>query len=211
MAVTNGYVTVNDAKSALGVDLDDPDDDAQLERSINTASRLIDDYCGQRFWQDPSDTTRYFTPKNPRTLWLRSCSNDPQAATVTSVTSVTIDTTGDGTFDITWTEGTDYCLSPRGAAASSEPYRKLEALTGASTLLPPGRRDAVKIVGTFGWAAVPDRVAEACLIQTQVLFKRATEGAAPIVTMDGVTLPSSKYLDLQVQLLLAKYRPVVVA
>ncbi len=202
--ITNGYLSLVEAQSDLGIS--DSDDDTRIERAVTAASRLIDEWCGQRFWQDPSDTTRYFTPHNPHRLLLTSGSYDVKAATVTSVTSVAVDTTGDGTFDQTWTEGTHFFLSPRGAATSVRPYDTLEPLQ-SSYRLRVGAVDSVEIVGVFGWPAVPAEVKEACAIQSQVLFKRATEGAVPIVSMDGTTLQGgSKFLDREAQLLLLPFR-----
>lgn len=205
MSISNGYLTLAEAKADLGIG--DTDEDVRVERAVQTASRLIDRYCGQRFWEDGSDTTRYFTPANWRTLRLASTSQDVESSSVTAVTSVAVDTTGDGTFDETFVEGTDFFLSPRSAAEASRPYTKLELLSTGGRCWPVGHADAVKIVGTFGWPAVPDEVKEACAVQAQVLFKRATEGAVPIVTMDGTTLSGgSRYMDREAELLLANFR-----
>lgn len=205
MAITNGYLTLAEALSDLGIG--DTEDDPRVERAIVSASRQIDRHCGQRFWQDGSATTRYFTPHDRHVLRFLVGSGDHNAATATSVTSVEVDSTGDGTFDLTFTAGTDFFLAPRGAPASSRPYDRLQLLTLAGNHWPVGVPDAVKVVGTFGWSSVPPEVKEATAIQTQVLFKRATEGAAPIVTMDGVTLQGgSRFLDRNAQLLLQGFR-----
>jgi phage gp36-like protein len=47
VAITNGYVTLNEVKDALN--LEDSIDNAALEMAIATASRQIDDYCGRFF------------------------------------------------------------------------------------------------------------------------------------------------------------------
>lgn len=208
MAITNGYQTLVEAKADLGIS--DTDDDTRVERAVEAASRQIDQHCGQRFWQDSSATTRYFTPHESRTLWLPLATSDVNAVTLTSVTSVTVDTDGDGTFNETWTEGTHFFVRPRGAGSSSRPFDRLEVFPNAGRRWPCGRVESVKIEGVFGWPAVPPEVKEACAIQTQVLFKRATEGAVPIVTMDGVTLQGgSKFLDRGAQLLLQPYTHLV--
>lgn len=204
MAITNGYLTVEELKADVRVD--DLTQDDVLERVINAASRAVDAYCGERFWLDPSDTTRYYTPHNYMRLDLRASSSQPEDATVTTVTSVTADMTGDGSYDETFTEGTDFVLSPRGNAESDRPYTRLQMLQSFARYWPVGIIDGVKVVGTFGTATVPDEVKEATAIQAQTLFKRLTEGAAPIVTMDGVTLPGgSKFLDANARMLLFRY------
>ena len=63
MAITNGYVTLNEVKDALN--LEDSIDNAALEMAIATASRQIDDYCGRFFYKDGTElapATRYYTP-----------------------------------------------------------------------------------------------------------------------------------------------------
>lgn len=210
MAITNGYLTLAEALSELQIS--DANDDAQVERAVEAASRLVDEFCGQRFWQDGSPSTRYFTPSDPHVLWLRRDSGwDVQAASLTSVTSVSVDEGDDGTYELSWTEDTEYYLAPRGAGASGEPYTKLRIPSTVAERWPVGYPDSVKVVGTFGWPAVPQPVKEACAIQTQVIFKRITEGAAPIVTMDGTTLSGSRYMDMTAQLLLRPYRRAVAA
>lgn len=209
MSITNGYLTLQEVLADLGIS--DAEDDSRVERVVEAASRQVDQHCGQRFWQDDSATTRYFTPDSSQKLWLSQASGDINAATLTSVTSVTVDTNGDGTYDETWTEGTHFFLAPRDAAVSNRPYDRLQVLRSTSTRRwPAGRVDAVKIEGVFGWPAVPPEVKEATAIQAQVLFKRVTEGAAPIVTMDGTTLQGgSKFLDRGAQLLLQPYTDLV--
>jgi hypothetical protein len=193
-------------KAALG-GIDDTDDDAALELAINTASREIDRWCGRRFWEDAEDTTRYFDVTSPRTMWLRG---SPESVDVQSVTSAAADMSGDGTYDRTIVEGTDFWLSPRTAAADSRPYRRLEALPGWSF---PCGRERVKIVGTFGWAAVPPEVAEACILQSSRIFKRAREAPFGVasLTLDGGGIRLLARLDADVELLLQPYRIMVVA
>ena len=48
MAITNGYCTLNDVKSALN--LEDAVENSAIELAIATASRQIDDYCGRLFY-----------------------------------------------------------------------------------------------------------------------------------------------------------------
>lgn len=208
MAITNGYLTLDEAKQALNI-TDTADDDV-IERAVNGASRAIDQWCGQRFWVDSADTTRYFTPSDRSTLWLRhDGGGNVETAGVVSVTSVSVDYGDDGTYEESLTEGTHYYLYPRGAATANRPYTALQIPTSVTSYWPAGYVESVKVVGTFGWPAVPDEVKQACEIQTQVLFKRITEGPSPIVTMDGATMPGSKFLDPTVRMLLQPHRRLV--
>lgn len=208
MAAVNGYLTAAEVKAYLQIG--DTDDDTEIDLAIGAASRAIDQWCGQRFWQDDTETTRYFTPDHHRVLRLMPAAIDVNAATLTSVTSVDLDRTGNGTFETSWTEGTEFFLAPRGASASGRPYDSLKTLS--AHCWPVGVPDSVKVVGTFGWPDIPDEVKQACAIQASVFFQRSTEGASPIVTMSGDTLPGgSRYLDREVQLLLRPFRQPAVA
>lgn len=207
MAVTNGYASADELKTIL--DIGDAADDAAIERALNAASRLVDRWCGQRFWKDTEDTTRYLTAQQAHTVLLASAASDLDTVNLLSVTSLALDLTGDGAYGTSWTEDTEYFLAPRAADTSGRPYTQLRTLNGRCW---PSGPEAIKIVGRFGWPSVPDEVVQATLIQASVLFKRATEGAAPIVTMDGATLSGgSKYLDREAQLLLRPYQLPVVA
>lgn len=205
--MATGYVTVELLKSAL--DIDDTADDVALQQAIDAASRLIDRWCGQRFDKDNDDTSRYFTARQPHTLLLTSSASDLNTVSVVSVTSLSVDTAGNGTFATDWTEDVHFYLAPRAAEASDRPYTQIRTLGGRMF---PCHDEAVKVVGTFGWPSVPDEVVQATMIQASVLFKRTTEGAVPIVTMDGATLSGgSKYLDREAQLLLRPYQLPAVA
>lgn len=202
--MTADYLTLAEALDDLGIG--DAADDDSVARAISAASRAIDNWCGQRFWKDDADTVRYLTASSPRSLSLLDAV-DVESRALVSVTSVELDVAGDGSFGVSWTEDAEFFLSPRGASAADRPYDRLRPLQGRTF---PTSPESVKVTGVFGWPEVPDAVKEACAIQAGTLFKRVTEGAAPIVTAEGTTLHSSKFLDYTAQLLLAPYRlPVV--
>ena len=62
MAITNGYCTLAELKTYLG--LSGSGQDTNLESAVDSASREIDAICGRFFFQTSSDT-KYFTPINP--------------------------------------------------------------------------------------------------------------------------------------------------
>ena len=57
MAITNGYATLAEVKSALRIT--DAVDDAILEMAVESASRLIDGHAGRQFYSIGT-ATRYF-------------------------------------------------------------------------------------------------------------------------------------------------------
>lgn len=167
-----------------------------MEIAIEAASRAIDDYCTRSFFDSGSAAAKTFIAKKPYRLDV------PDFSTTTGLV-VETDTTGDGTFNVTW-DATDFQVEPTNPD-DGFPYNRLVAI-GNHTFPTGGRRVTTRITAQWGWGTVPSRVKHACAIQAGTLFKRATEGAAPIVTMDGVTLPSSRFVDAQAQMLLNPLR-----
>lgn len=199
MAISNGYCTLAELKAALGIS--DTADDTALERAAETASRQIDRYCGRRFWTDESDTDRYYTAQDWTTVVFRG---DPTAVDAQSITTVAVDWTGTGTY--TDMPDTAWAVWPRGNAAAGRPYTGIRALAGR--WFPTGE-DQVKVVGTFGWAAVPAEVTEACVLHASRLFKRVREDplGGGQSSVFGESMPA-RYanLDIDVRMMLAPFR-----
>lgn len=156
----NLYSTVATLKTRLGIT--DTTDDTTLGLILTGVCRAIDTHCGQHFWRDASATTRYYTAEHgDDTLFI-----DP----LVSVTSIATDTDDDGTYATTWAT-TDYRLMPVNAAADGWPYTWIQTKSGGSYDF-VRYEVGVKIVGVFGWPAVPDAVAEAALLWSERLYKR---------------------------------------
>jgi len=153
MAITNGYCTLAEIKSALRVT--DSTDDTLLENCIEAASRRIDGYCGTFFYQSVK-TIRMFN-RDPYAV------NTPDIASSAGITLKT-DEAGDFTYNTTWTAA-DYYLYPTDTSLTGIPYRRFVA-SGAKKFplqyAPP--QPVVELTATFGWAAVPDDVREACVL-----------------------------------------------
>lgn len=169
MAITNGYTDLTSIKANLGIS--DSTDDSILETAVEAASRKIDEHCGRRFWVDATDKTRYFTPDHP---WALRCGPHTQTADLVSVTSLAVDTTGNGTFNLSLTQGTDYFLGPLGNPDSV--YWRIQLFQAGSRCWPVGIIDSVKVVGKFGISSVPTDVEQACLIQAAKIFQVAKDG-----------------------------------
>lgn len=200
MAITNGYLSLDEARGYILPNGADTDDDIRIEIAVEAASRAIDEFCRRRFYT--ATETRYYTPSDGSLVFVDD---------LVSVTTLKTDAGGDGTFETTWA-ASDYNLGPYNANTDGRPYTKIERAHSGSYAFPDGVRRSVEIAGSFGWPSVPSAVKQACAIQAQTFFKRATEGGAPIVSMDGGTMPSSsKYLDRSVELLVRPYRRRLVA
>lgn len=160
MAITNGYATLAQVKLRLG--RTDSDDDAALENVIESASRQIESLCDRRFWSETA--TRYYTAEFSDLLYVDD---------IQSVTTLTTDTDGDRTYEVTWS-ATDYDLEPYNSALTgiAQPYTAIRITPAGRYGFPVGQRKGVKIVGTFGWSAVPLPITEATIIQATRIYHR---------------------------------------
>jgi hypothetical protein len=204
MTITNGYVDLNDfagwapGGSELAVSL--------KETAIEAASRWIDQHCQRHFWQATA-TARVFDACNPYTLRLGSF-NDLVSVDASGLKT---DTTGDGTFDTTWATS-DFQLLPLRPAAAPEtrPYDTVRAVAGNMFPVYYGswgnRIGRVQITGTWGWAAVPDAVRQACLIQAFRAIKRRDSPEGVTGFDQFGTIRIGNRADPDVVQLLAPYR-----
>ena len=111
----------------------------------------------------------------PETIWRQTLDD------LVSVTSLKVDRDGDGTFEETWVQGTDYALEVApgkyNTAAKGEawPYTAAVVITGGK-LFPYvwmwSHLVRVQVVGTFGWASPPYNVKTAALLLAPDLFRR---------------------------------------
>jgi len=168
MAITNGYCSLPEAKNWIG--LNDNIDDAQVENLVTAVSRWIDQYCDRHFWQFVG--ARYFD-SNDRQVLNFGAYND-----LLSVTSVKTDDNNDGVYETTWAAA-DYQLLPRNNAAAPEsrPYRALRSTGNKWFPIPwawllTNRVGLVEVTGTWGWAAIPTAVNQACRMQVSRELQR---------------------------------------
>ena len=79
------------------------------------------------------------------------------------------DDDGDGVFENTWA-ATDYNLRPYNPK-SGWPFEAIEITTNGDFYFPSTKR-GVKITAAFGWPSIPAQVKQACILQSERLFKR---------------------------------------
>jgi len=163
MAITNGYATLAEVKAVLRIT--DSTDDVLLENEIESASRRVDGYCGRFFYQTSSTSVNIY----PRDLFLV----DFPADLATSSVTIKIDSTGNGTYATTLTQGVDYILQPTDAAIRSRPYRNAR-MVGSKTfpLFVSPSFPTVQVAAVWGWSAIPDDVRAATILLTIRQFAR---------------------------------------
>lgn len=166
MAITNGYVSLQEVKDALRIS--DNTDDSLLELSIEAASREIDGYC-ERIFYNAGTATRVYIPTDNFTTEIDD---------LISISQLRTSSTGD-TFDTVWNLTTDVQLEPLNGISGglAQPYTRLRAI--GDYLFPvwdPRNVNAheatVQVTGVYGWANTPKAIKQATLILALRQFKR---------------------------------------
>jgi hypothetical protein len=166
MTISNNYCSVAELKAVLGIPAADTADDSKMETVIMAVSRQIDGFTGRRFYTTSAAETRAYTAQDYNILFLPDDLN--------SLTSLKTDQDGDGVFETTWAT-TDYTLMPKNASLDSKPYTYIIPKPLGSYTFPSSIPNSVQVVGKFGWGATssaPNQVKQACIIQSERIFKR---------------------------------------
>jgi len=162
MAITNGYATLAEVKASLR--LTDNTDDTLLERAIESASRRIDGYCGRFFYQTAATAVTMY----PISSYLLKFPND-----VSTNPTIKIDTSADGTYATTLTQGVDYILEPTNSPLQGYPYSHARMVGGQTFPLEVVPSfPTVQVTAQWGWSAVPNAVNQACIILSMRQFAR---------------------------------------
>jgi hypothetical protein len=195
MAIVNGYCSLADVKSSARIT--DNVDDSMLELAVESASRLIDSYT-QRYFYNAGTATRLFAPQDSYVTEIDDL-----------ITLTTLQTSDGETFDTTW-QAKDYQLEPLNGVVdglTGYPATRIRAiddfifthLTGEAT---------VRVIGIWGWSAVPTAVKQATVIQAARIFKRNDSplGIAGFGEMGAIRVGTQ--LDPDVKQLIEAYRKV---
>lgn len=160
MSISNGYATLSDVKAALRVS--DTLDDSLLETAIESASRLIDGYCGRIFY-NAGTVTRVYSPSDVVVTDLDD---------YVSISEIKTSSLADGNFDVTW-QTSDYQVEPLNGVVDGVPFPTYRLRAVGSYLFPVVYDNAtVKVTGVAGWSATPIQVKQACILQAMRIFKR---------------------------------------
>lgn len=196
MAITNGYSSLAEVKSALRIT--DNIDDSLLEMAIESASRLIDGYANRSFY-NAGTVTRYFVADTDYVT------NIDDAITITQVAT---DTSADGTYDVIW-QADDYQLEPLNGRVDGlpVPYNAIRAI-GDYTFPIWGGEGLVKVTGTWGFSTLPISIKQACVIQASRIYKRLDSPLGIAGFGDLGVMRVSRQLDPDVAQLVDAYKIV---
>jgi hypothetical protein len=192
--VNNRYATVAEAKTRLGID--DTVDDTIIGQVLDAVSRSIDEWTGRYFYS--ATETRYYTSEWDDLI---------QVDDLVSVTSIGTDEDNDRVYEKTWSV-TDYDLYPHNAEVVGKPYSRIYMAPNGLYSFPASIAKGVKLIGSFGWPAVPAPVKEATLIQAGRIFKRkdAPFGVTGSTTAEMGQLLVIPKIDPDVEMMLRPYR-----
>lgn len=208
MAITNGYCTLNEVKSAARIT--DSTDDVLLENCVEAASRRIDGFVNRFFYQISATISLYLTDTNV----VGPYSYNQYTLSIPdlySITTLKSDDDGDGVFETTWTQNTDYRLEPLDTVLQTRPYNKIIAIGAKSfpvIFQPP--MPGMQVQGVWGWPAIPDDVREAAIIMSLRLFSRYNSplGVLGFGEMGAVTV---RAVDPDIREMLSPYREIAIA
>jgi hypothetical protein len=197
------YASVADLREWLGIKSADGSRDQLLIRALSAASRKIDDMCTTKgpFWAQRVATTRTIRPGRGVVMTLGDGSSLVRTPPISTLTGLTVLA---GSVAIT-----DFTPYPDDALTDLKPFtglrRGLAWFGGGSWF------DAsLTITAKWGWPAVPDQVAEACLISASRLYKRKDSPEGVLGSADWGVVRVGR-LDPDVLDMLANYMDLGVA
>jgi len=203
VAIANGYATLAQIKSALRIPSGDATDDSLLEMAVESASRLIDAYCGRNFIL-AGTATRYYSTENPYVVNI----DDAR-----SITAVETSSGQDGVYDTAWVIGS------AGGAGDAQPepindylggvvwpYTRIRAV--GDYVFPKGPEQSIKVTASFGWPNIPVTVTQATILQSSRIFTRLQSPLGVAGFGDMGIMRVSRGLDPDVVQLVEGYRRV---
>jgi hypothetical protein len=190
------YATLSEFKAAVGIT--DTVDDSALQAVLDATDTLIDLYCDRKTGFGTATETRYYTAED----WEYVLTDD-----LVSVTTLQTDDDANGTYETTWTSGTDYVLAPRNAALDGFPYTEIDTSVTWPRNFPKDVYLGVKVVGVFGFPSVPAAVKQAEIIQANAVWASRVSPYAIVGSADlGGILRMSRALHPEAALILEPYR-----
>lgn len=170
MALGDPYVSLDEIKGYLDLDVSVTSRDTRLTDAINSASREIELFCNRQFNKQVTATARVFGASSCH----RAVVDDFHT---TTGLIVKLDTGDSGTFDTTLA-ATDYELGPLNGVVDGQsgwPYWQINATGSYSFPVGAWRRRSgvLEVTAQWGWDEVPAPVKQACFILAANTYKLA--------------------------------------
>jgi hypothetical protein len=190
------YASLSEFKAAVGIT--DSTDDGALQSVLDATDTLIDLYCDRKTGFGTASETRFYTAEDYEYVLTDD---------LVSITTLQTDDDANGTYETTWTAGTDYVLAPRNAALDGFPYTEIDTSVTWPRNFPKDVYLGVRVVGVFGFPAVPAAVKQAEIIQAGAVWNSRTAPFGVIGSADlGGILRMSRALHPEAALILEPYR-----
>jgi len=190
------YASLSEFKAAVGIT--DTADDGALQSVLDATDTLIDLYCDRKTGFGTASETRFYTAEDYEYVLTDD---------LVSVTTLQTDDDANGTYETTWTAGTDYVLAPRNAALDGFPYTEIDTSVTWPRNFPKDVYLGVRVVGVFGFPSVPAAVKQAEIIQAGAVWNSRTAPFGVIGSADlGGILRMSRALHPEAALILEPYR-----
>jgi len=190
------YATLAEFKAAVGIT--DSTDDTALQSVLDATDTLIDLYCDRKTGFGTASETRFYTAEDYQYVLTDD---------LVSITTLQTDDDANGTYETTWTSGTDYVLAPRNAALDGFPYTEIDTSVTWPRNFPKDVYLGVRVVGVFGFPSVPAAVKQAEIIQAGAVWNSRTAPFGVIGSADlGGILRMSRALHPEAALILEPYR-----
>lgn len=189
------YVDTDTLKASLELTGSTRYDD-DLDSAAAAATAAIDNVVNRSFGKSTEDESRIYT--------TNGLVSPVRIDDLISLTSLTVDRDGDGTYEETWTVNSDFRLLPLNATTT--PSTHIEVLTTGRYALP--RRGILNVTGRFGWSSPPAPVVEAAGLLATQLFKRKRDapfGVQAFTIGDAAVAAQIARRDPHISLLLQPY------
>ena len=199
MAIANGYASLAQIKAALRISAGDATDDALLEMAVESASRLIDAYCGRNFLLGGT-ATRYYNTEDPYVV---------QIDDARSISAVSTSSSENGVFDISFN------MTARTGDIQAEPindyvgglvwpFTRLRAI--GDYVFPVDKENTVEVTAVFGFPNIPVTVTQATILQSSRIFARLQSPLGVAGFGDMGIMRVGRSLDPDVSQLIEGYR-----
>jgi hypothetical protein len=199
VAIANGYASLSQIKAALRIGAGDATDDALLEMAVESASRLIDAYCGRNFLLGGT-ATRYYNTDDPYVV---------QIDDARSISAVRTSSSENGVFDISFN------MTPHTGDIQAEPindyvgglvwpFTRLRAI--GDYVFPVDKENTVEVTAVFGFPNIPVTVTQATILQSSRIFARLQSPLGVAGFGDMGIMRVGRSLDPDVSQLIEGYR-----
>ncbi len=151
MAITNGYCTLADLKTKIGIATATTTYDSDLEKVVESVSRMIDNDRNRKFFT--TEEARYFTPLHSDHIYVDD---------LVSITTLEVAVNVARTY--TEWDTDNYDIEP----LNNTPNTSIHTAPSSARYFVRGLRKSVKITGVWGYASsIPSQIRDACLLLAQ--------------------------------------------